>query len=99
MPGRGKQQQEDNDRLQDLRDENNRDKGDNSIIQIMWTGVPCRTKYESSPSHKVVYNYVMPYFIALMMTGSEVLEDSENKSINPWPNRNSMTLDRMRMNV
>ncbi len=32
MLGRGKQQQEDNDRLQDLGDEDDRDEGDNGII-------------------------------------------------------------------
>ncbi len=32
MPGRGKQQQEDNDRLQDLGDEDDKDEGDNGII-------------------------------------------------------------------
>ncbi len=78
MPGRRKQQQEDNDRLQDLRAEDNRNEGDNGIIRIMWTGVPCRTKYEFSLVHKTVYNCVMPYLIALMMTGPEVSEDLEN---------------------
>ncbi len=33
------------------------------------------------------------------MTGPEVLEDPENKPINPWPKRNSMALDRMMMNM
>ncbi len=42
---RRKQQQEDNDRLHDLGDEDDRDEGDNGIIRTMWTGVPCRTKY------------------------------------------------------
>ncbi len=32
MPGRRKQQQEDNDRLQDLGNEDDRDEGDNGII-------------------------------------------------------------------
>ncbi len=41
----------------------------------------------------------MPYFTALMMTGPEVSEDPENKSINTWPERNPMALDRMMMNV
>ncbi len=99
MPGRRKQQQEENDRLQDLRDENNRDKGDNSIIRTMWTGVPRRTKYESSPGHKAVYNCIMPYLTVLMITGPEVSEDPENESINAWPERNLMALDRMMMNV
>ncbi len=99
MPGRGKQQQEDNNCLQDLGDEDNRDEGDNSIIQRMQTGVSRRTKYKSSPGHKTVYNCVIPYLIALMMTGPEVLEDPENESINPWPERNPMALDRMMMNM
>ncbi len=34
-----------------------------------------------------------------MITGLEVLEDPENKPINPWPQHNPMTLDRMMMNV
>ncbi len=65
----------------------------------MWTGVPRRTKYKSSTGHKAVYNYVMPYFIALMMTGLEVSEDPKNEPINPSPERNPMALDRMMMNM
>ncbi len=99
MPGIRKQQQEDNDRLQDLGDEDDRDKGDNGIIWTMWMGVPRRTKYESSPGHKAVYNCVMPYLTVLMMTGPKVSEDLENEPINPWPERNPMALDRMMMNV
>ncbi len=99
MPGRGKQQQEDNDCLQDLRDEDNGEKGDNGIIQTMSTGIPHRTKYESSPDHKAVYNCVIPYLTALMMTGPEVSEDPENKLINPWLERHPMTLNRMMINV
>ena len=34
MPRKRKQQQEDNDHLQDLRDEDSRDEGNNGIIQI-----------------------------------------------------------------
>ncbi len=41
----------------------------------------------------------MPYLIMLIMTGPDVLEDPENKSINSWPERNSMALDRMMINV
>ncbi len=48
----------------------------------MWIGLPCYTKYKSSPDHKAVHNCVMPYLTALMMTGSKVLEDPENKIIN-----------------
>ncbi len=69
------------------------------MIRTMWTGIPRRTKYESSPGHKAVYNCVMPYLTALMMTGQEVSEDPENELINPWPERNPMVLDRMMMNV
>ncbi len=99
MLRRRKQQQEDNNYLQDLGDEDNGDEGDNSIIQTMWMGIPCRTKYESSPGHKAVYNCVMPYLTALMMTGPEVLEDPKNEWINFWPKRNPMALDRRMMNV
>ncbi len=83
IPERGKQQQEDNDRLQDLGDEDDRDESDNSIIQTMWMDIPYHIKYESSSGYKAVYNYVMPYFTMLIMTGSEVSEDLENKPINP----------------
>ena len=62
-------------------------------------GVFCCTKYESSPSHKAVYNCVMPYLKALIMTGPEVSKDPENKQINPWPEHNSIALDRMMMNI
>ncbi len=99
MPGIGKQLQEDNDGLQDLGDEDDRNEGDNGIIRTMWTDVPRHTKYESSPGHKTVYNCVMPYFTALMITGREVSEDPENEPINPWPERNPMALDTMMMNV
>ncbi len=99
MLGRGKQQQEENDYLQDLGDEDDRDKGNNGIIWMMWTGVPCHTKYESSPGHKAVYNCVIPYLIVLIITGPEVLEDPKNEPINLWPERNPMALDTMMMNV
>lgn len=66
---------------------------------MLWTGISRRTKYESSLGHKAIYNCVMPYLTALMMTGPDASEDSENKLINPWPERNIMPLDRMMMNV
>ncbi len=84
MLGREKQQQEDNDHLQDLVDEDDREEDDNGIIRTMWTGVPCYTKYESSPGYKAIYNCVMSYLTALMMTGLEVSEDPENEPINLW---------------
>ncbi len=99
MHGRRKQQQENNDRLQNLGDEDNRNKGNNGIIQMMWTNVPCCTKYESSLGHKTVYNWVMPYLTALMLTGPEVLKDSENEPINLWSERNLMVFDKMIINV
>ncbi len=65
----------------------------------MWTGILCRTKYESSPDHKAIYNYFMSYLKVLMMTGPEVLEDPKNEPINLWPKRNPIALDRMIMNM
>ena len=65
----------------------------------MWTSVLCRTKYKSSLGHKAIYNCVMPYFTALMMTDPEVLEDPKNKSSNFWPECNPMTLNKIMMNV
>ncbi len=62
-------------------------------------GVPHRTKYEFSLGHKAIYNCIISYFIALMMTSLNVLEDPKNKLINPWPKRNIMALDRMMMNI
>ncbi len=65
----------------------------------MWMCVLCRTKYESSPGYQPVYNCVMPYLTALMMTSLEVSEDSKNEPINLWPERKPMVLDRMVMNL
>ncbi len=62
-------------------------------------GIPHCIKYESSPGHKAVYNCVMPYLTALMMTSPEILEDPKNEPINPWPERNPMALDRIMMNI
>lgn len=41
----------------------------------------------------------MPYFIALNMNGLKFLEDSENNQINLWSKHNSITLDRMIMEI
>ena len=46
---------------------------------MIWTGVPCYTKYKSSLGHKAIYNYIIFYLIALNMTGLEVLKDLENE--------------------
>ncbi len=35
------------------------------MFRTIWTGVPRRTKYESNPGHKAVYNCAMPYLMAL----------------------------------
>ncbi len=67
--------------------------------QCEHSGVLCRTKYKFNLVHKAVYNYVMAYLIALTMTGPEVLEDPENKLINPWLKCNPITLDRMMINI
>ncbi len=99
MPEREKQQQKDHDRLKDIRDENNGNEGNNRIIQMMWTGVPRHTQYESSLGHTAVYNCVIPYLTALIMTSPEILEVPENKPMNSWPKRNLMALDKMMMNV
>ena len=65
----------------------------------MWTGVPRRIKFESSPGHKAVLNCAMPYLVALMMTDPEFSEDPENNQINPWPEYNPMALDRTMVKV
>ena len=44
----------------------------------MWMGVLYCTKFESSLAYKAVLNYAMPYFVALIMTGPEFLEDPKN---------------------
>lgn len=53
------------------------------------------TNFESSLEYKTVYNFAMPYLVALMMTGPKFLEDLENNQINLWPERNPMALDRI----
>ncbi len=37
------------------------------MFRTMWTGVSRRTKYESNPGHKAVYNCAMQYLMALMI--------------------------------
>ena len=65
----------------------------------MWTDIPRCTKYKSSLGYNAIYNYVMPYLTALIITSPEVLEDPDNKPINPWPEHNPMALNQMIMNV
>ncbi len=53
-----------------VKDDSEQDDGredDNNMFRTMWTGVPCRTKYESNPGHKIVYNCAIPYLMALMI--------------------------------
>ena len=69
------------------------------MFQILWTGVLHCTKYKSNPEHKAVYNSVMPYFVALLMTSPEFSEDPKNEQINLWPEYNPITLDKMMMNM
>ena len=45
-------------------------------------GIPCHIKYKSSLGYKTVYNYVMCYFIRLIMTSLKALENLKNKQIN-----------------
>ncbi len=69
------------------------------IFRTIWTGVPRCTKYKSHQGHKAVSNCAIPYLMSLMMTGPEFSEDPENEQINSWPERNSMALDKMMMNM
>lgn len=67
--GRKQQQQMANDRQQNLRNEDNRDKGDDIIYQTMWLDIPCYTKYKFSLGHKTIYNCTISHLITLMMIG------------------------------
>ena len=69
------------------------------MFQTLWTGVLHHTKYKSNPGHKAIYNTIILYLVALMMTGPELSKDPENKQINLWPERNPMALDKMMINV
>lgn len=42
-------------------------------------GAPCHIKYKYSPDYKAIYNDIILYFIAQMMTGLKILEDLQNK--------------------
>lgn len=75
------------------------DKDDNNTPQTMWTEIPHCTQFEYRLGHNAVPNCAMPYLVALIMTGPEFLEDSENNLINPWPERNSMALDKMMIKI
>lgn len=76
------QQRIDDDHQQDIKDEDDKNKNDNSICQTIWLGVPYRTKYESSLGYKTVYNCVIPYVTVLMITGPDVLDNLENNLTN-----------------
>lgn len=62
-------------------------------------GVSDRIKFESSSGYKAILNYAISYFMALMMTGPEFSENSKKDQINIWLECNSMTLDRIIVEV
>ncbi len=86
-------------RVEDDGEQEDGGKNVDDMFRTIWTGVPRRTKYKSNQGHKAVYNCAMPYLMALMMTGPEFFEDPENEQIYPWPERNPIALDKMRMNM
>lgn len=49
--------------------------------------------------NKAIYNCTMPYFIALMMISSEVLDNLKNNLTDLWPERNSMALNKIMLNI
>lgn len=65
----------------------------------MWIRVLCCIKFKSSLEHKNMLNCAIPSLIALMIIGSEFLEDPENNKTNLWPERNFMVLNRIIMEV
>lgn len=93
------QQQTDNDRQQDIEDEENKNKSDDSICQTMQLGILFRTKYKSNPGYKAVYNSAISDLITLLMTGPKISDNSENNLSNPWPQCNSIILNRIILNV
>ncbi len=101
IKGQAKMSQREKEQIHFEDDGEQEDEGEDvdDMFWTIWTGVPRRTKYESNPEHKAVYNCAMLYLMALMMTGTKFSEDPENEQINPWPERNPMALDKMRMNV
>lgn len=84
---------------QDIEDENNGFKGDNSICQIMSLDVPYCTNYESSLIYKMVYNYAIPYLTVLIMIGPEILENLKNDQINLWFKHILIVLNKMIINM
>lgn len=49
--------------------------------------------------HKAIYNSIMLYLMALIMTSPEFFKDLENEHINPWPKCNSLALNKMMINI
>lgn len=41
----------------------------------------------------------MPYGKALMLTSLDISEDPKNELMNPWPEHNSIALNRMIINI
>lgn len=83
----------------DAHQQQGEDEDDDDTHRTIWSGVPRRTKFESNSGHKAVYDCAMPYLMALMMAGPKFSEDPENEQISPWPERNSMALDRTMVEV
>lgn len=69
------------------------------MFQTMWTGVLCCTKYKSNSGQKAVYNSIMLYFMALIMTDFEFSKDPENELTKPWPKYNLMAFNKMMINI
>lgn len=54
---------------------NNEKKDANDMFQIIQLGVLYFIKFKSSPKHKTIFNYIILYFIALMMTNLKFLKN------------------------
>ena len=70
-----------------------------NMFRTMWTGVLRRTKYKPNLGYNIIYNSVIPYLMALIMTGLKFFEGPENEQINSWLKRNPIVLDKMMMNM
>lgn len=56
-------------------------------------------KFEVNLEYEAIFNCAIPYLVALMIIGIEFLEDPENNLINPWPEGNTIVLDKIIMEV
>lgn len=62
-------------------------------------GVLCYTKYKSNIKYKVIYNYVIPYLIILIITSYKFFKDVKKNKINSWPKCNLIILDKIIINI